>query len=183
MIEGGKGGANTQTGLRFEKDTDLRSALVLNGGVNVQGTKVFFNGELTGYLLQKHDLYRSFLQARGVQWADYISKQLLPDEAYFSIPANTLFVVEKKFQQVAGSVDEKLQTCGFKKLQYEKLCRPINVGVEYIYVLNDWFRHPSYADVLAYIESVGCHYYFNELPVELFKLTDVSKTRRLATSR
>ena len=38
-------------------------------------------------------------------------------------------------------------------------------GVEYVYVLNDWFKDPSYKDVLDYINSVNCHYKFNELPL------------------
>jgi len=45
-----------------------------------------------------------------------------------------------KFQKVAGSVDEKLQTCGFKKRQYTELLKPLDINVEYIYILNDWFQ-------------------------------------------
>jgi hypothetical protein len=37
--------------------------------------------------------------------------------------------------------------------------------VEYVYVLNDLFKNPSYKDVLDYINSVNCHYKFNELPL------------------
>jgi hypothetical protein len=70
-----------------------------------------------------------------------------------------------KFQKVAGSVDEKLQTCDFKKKQYKKLMSAINVDVEYIYILSDWFKHHSYKDTLDYIISVGCQYYFEYLPL------------------
>ena len=52
---------------------------------------------------------------------EIISKKLLPDDCIFVIINNTLFIIECKFQQVAGSVDEKLQTCDFKKKQYQKL--------------------------------------------------------------
>lgn len=79
---------------------------------------------------------------------------------------NTLFIIEMKFQKVAGSVDEKLQTCDFKKKQYKKLMSAINVEVEYIYILSDWFRKPEYKDVLDYIISVGCQYYFHYLPLK-----------------
>ncbi|MGE4547689.1 MAG: hypothetical protein AB7E28_07955 [Desulfurella sp.] len=37
--------------------------------------------------------------------------------------------------------------------------------MEYVYVLNDWFRKKEYKDVLDYIQSVNCHYKFNELPL------------------
>ncbi len=77
-----------------------------------------------------------------------------------------MFIIEVKYQEVEGSVDEKLQTCDFKRKQYIKLLSPLNMEVEYIYILNDWFRNPKYKDVLDYIISVNCKYYFNYLPLE-----------------
>ena len=41
---------------------------------------------------------------------------------------------------------------------------PLNTEVEYIYILSDWFRNPRYKDVLDYVISVGCQYYFKYLP-------------------
>lgn len=70
-----------------------------------------------------------------------------------------------KFQKVAGSVDEKLQTCDFKRKQYTKLMAPLNIEVEYIYILSDWFNTPAYKDTLDYVISAGCHYYFKYLPL------------------
>jgi len=52
-----------------------------------------------------------------------------------------------------------------KNKQYKKLFAPLNIDVRYIYILNDWFRHPSYKDVLDYIISVDCQYYFSYLPL------------------
>lgn len=70
-----------------------------------------------------------------------------------------------KFQRVAGSVDEKLQTCDFKKKQYKKLFSALNYEVEYIYILSDWFRKEEYKDTRDYIISVGCKLYFEYLPL------------------
>ena len=67
---------------------------------------------------------------------------------------------------MAGSVDEKLQTCNFKKKQYKKLFSRLNIEVEYMYLLSDWFLHKSYKDVLDYIISVGCSYYFEYIPLD-----------------
>lgn len=75
-------------------------------------------------------------------------------------------ILEVKFKAVAGSVDEKLQTCDFKRKQYAKLMAPLNIEVEYIYILSDWFKKPEYKDVLDYIISVGCQYYFGYLPLQ-----------------
>jgi len=112
---------------------------------------------------RKHDLYR-FLN--NIDWKKLISKRLLPDDALYVIHNNTLFVIEVKFQNVAGSVDEKLQTCDFKKKQYKKLMSQLNIEVEYIYILSDWFRKPEYKDSLDYIISVDCQYYFEYLPLQ-----------------
>lgn len=171
MIVGGVGGANTQTGLWFEKDTDLKSALLAKQGVTIRGADVYYNGILVGHILQKHSLYKDFLEKKGINWQQILSKKLLPDEAYYSIRNNRLVIVEKKWQQVEGSVDEKLQTCDFKKRQYEKLCNPVNIEVEYVYVLNDWFKDARYKDVLEYINTVGCHYFFSQLPFDLFDIS------------
>ena len=71
-----------------------------------------------------------------------------------------------KFQEVFGSVDEKLQTCDYKKKQYKKLMASLNIEVEYVYILSDWFRKPAYKDTLDYIISVGRQYYFHYLPLQ-----------------
>ena len=68
-------------------------------------------------------------------------------------------------RQVGGSVDEKLQTCDFKRKQYQKLMSQVNIDVEYIYLLSDWFKNPKYKDVLDYIISMRCHYYFEYIPL------------------
>jgi len=42
----------------------------------------------------------------------------------------------------------------------------LNIEVEYIYILSDWFRKKEYRDVLNYVISVGCQYYFEYLPLQ-----------------
>lgn len=165
MKKGGIGGGNTITGLNFEGGRDILAILDKTGGYSVRGNSVYYNGKEVAQSHRKHGLYR-YLQARGVDWKKYISKQLLPDEALYVIVNNTLFIVEMKWQEVVGSVDEKLQTCDFKKKQYKKLMAPLNIEVEYIYILNDWFKKSQYKDTLDYVISVGCHYYFNYLPLQ-----------------
>lgn len=164
MIFGGKGGGNTKTGLVFEGTTDLSEFLNSQQGYKVENGNVFFKDELVGRIFKKHGFYK-FLEELNIDWKSLISKKLLPDDSIFVIIANTLFVIECKFQQVAGSVDEKLQTCDFKKKQYQKLLSKANIEVEYIYLLSDWFRNPSYKDVLDYIHSVHCYYFFEYIPL------------------
>lgn len=136
MIRGGIGGANTQTGLAFEGKTDLATFLQGYEGYTVVDGNVSFEGKKVARIFKKYAFYK-FLNELGINWEDCISKRLLPDDSIFIIIRNTLYVIECKFQQVAGSVDEKLQTCDFKKKQYKRLLSPVNIDVEYIYLLGE----------------------------------------------
>jgi hypothetical protein len=165
MIEKGIGGGNTITGLNFEHEADILDLLKNANGYSVKDNVIYYQSKEVARSYRKFALY-VYLNSRGLDYKKYISKRLLPDEAIYVIKNNTLFVIEIKFQKVSGSVDEKLQTCDFKKKQYKKLMAPLNIDVEYIYILSDWFRKPEYKDTLDYIISVGCHYYFQYLPLE-----------------
>lgn len=165
MKKKGFGGGNTITGLKFEKGRDILSILSNAKGYSIKGNVVFYNGKEVARSYRKYGLYK-FLESQGIDYKKIISKKLLPDEALYVLVKNTLFVIEMKYQEVAGSVDEKLQTCDFKKKQYKKLMAPLNIEVEYIYILSDWFRKPEYKDVLDYVISVGCQYYFQYLPLQ-----------------
>ncbi len=164
MKKGGIGGTNTQTGIVFEGKVDLLTQISKLPGYKVVGNTISYLDEEIAYSYRKNSLY-IFLKEQKINYKDYISKKLLPDDAIYVVKDNTVYVIEVKFQIVAGSVDEKLQTCDFKKKQYQKLFSSLNYEVEYIYVLSDWFRKEEYKDVRDYITSVGCRYYFEYLPL------------------
>ena len=165
MIKNGVGGANTITGLVFEGKTDLATFLNEQEGYEVIGSDVYYKTELVARVFKKYQFY-DFLEEYGIDWRGIISKQLLPDDCIYVVVNNTLFIIECKFQQVPGSVDEKLQTCDFKKKQYQKLLSRANIEVEYVYLLCDWFKQPAYKDVLDYIISMRCQYYFEYIPLK-----------------
>ena len=170
MKEKGFGGANTLTGLNFERHVDFQELLALQPGYEIKpitgkaGMGVYFKGQLVARSFRKNAFY-TFLEENDIDWKPILSKKLLPDDALLVIVRETLFIIEVKYQQVEGSVDEKLQTCDFKRKQYLKLVTPLGLKVEYVYVLNDWFKVPKYKDVLDYIQSVNCHYKFGSLPL------------------
>ena len=165
MIKNGKGGGNTRTGLVFEGKVDLSTFLGQQPHYSVVGNDVFYDTQKVARVFKKNAFYAVFLKELNIEWSNYISKRLLPDDSIFVLLNNTLYIIECKHQQVAGSVDEKLQTCDFKRKQYKKLMAPANIDVEYIYLLDDWFRQTAYKDVLDYIQSVGCDYYFEYIPL------------------
>lgn len=164
------GGALTNAhGLYFEQTTSLIDALI-NGGYRLTSDGKVYNGNdlLLGYSKSKHAFIR-FLEAKNVD-LNVNSDKLLPDDAFINVRNSTVYIIEKKFQSVSGSVDEKLQTCLYKKRQYYKLVSQLGYDIAYTYVLSDWFKNPKYYDVREFIKDVGCYYFFNELPLQFLNI-------------
>lgn len=132
---------DTTTGAQFEEKVTLK------------------NRHPNGIDLSKGKLYK-YLKSKNINWQNILSRKLLPDEAYFD--GDTLYIYEKKYQQVEGSADEKLQTCGFKIYEFKKIAKLLGAKkVKYTYILSDWFKQSKYKDVLVYInDTPGCWYEF-----------------------
>src|SRR3989338_5430976 len=111
MRKGGIGGGKTITGLKFESRITLEKVIFSLPGYKVSEDKIIFRGQKVAELYGKHKLYKNLLSPRGIDYSTLISKKLIPDDAIFVLKNKTLYIVEIKFQEVAGSVDEKLQTC------------------------------------------------------------------------
>lgn len=165
MKQGGVGGANTKTGIIFEGKVDLLQRFDELDGYDIKDNSILYHNQEVALYFKKRSLYR-YLEKMGVDYKNYITKRLEPDNAIYVIKDNTIFIIEMKFQRVGGSVDEKLQTCDYKKKQYQKLFSSLNYEVEYVYLLSNWFRKKEYKDVRDYIISVGCRFYFEYLPLQ-----------------
>lgn len=164
------GGAQTnRNGLLFEQTTSL-DALLEAAGYVLRGCEVYNGKELIGVSVPQKKLYSRFLEIKGINYRLYNSKEWHPDECFVNYRNDKAYIIEKKFQNAAGSVDEKLPGCHFKKLEYEKLFNPIGYDVEFAYVFNDWFCDSRYRDTLDYIEDMGCFYFFNEIPLDFLGL-------------
>ena len=183
MIKNGVGGANTnKTGLAFERKVsivDIFSNIkgyIIEQAPDISGKSVGallkYNEKVVARIFEKHNFYYFLELEHNIKCEDFLSKKLLPDTALLVIIRDTLFIIEVKYQEVSGSVDEKLQTCDFKRKQYQKLVKSLKYKVEFVYVLNDWFQKSEYKDVLEYIESMNCHYLFNEIPLKWLGLPE-----------
>lgn len=117
-----------------------------------------------------NDLYKKLLEPNKINYSKILSRKLLPDEAILSTKNNTLYVLERKSQESTRFVYEDLQACDFRNQQYKKLLAPLGIAVKYVYILADYFKKKEYKDVLTYVKSVGCYYFFNELPMEFLGL-------------
>ena len=159
------GGAKTNiNGLKFEQTTSLDESFKL-AGYKVDNHIVYCNDEKIGLSVPKHSFYNYFLASKGISQQDYTSKKWLPDECFVNDKSNCVYIIEKKFQNCSGSVDEKIPNCEFKKSIYEKLCTPIGFKVQFMYLFSNWFTASRYKDMLEYVNKVGCSYYFNEIPL------------------
>lgn len=166
MKKGGIGGGNTITGINFEGEVDFLTLISKQKGYFVKGHDIFYNDKNVAQAFKKYSFY-GYLKSNGIDWTKIMSARLLPDDAIFVITNNTFFILEIKFQKRSGSTDEKLQTCDFKIKQYRKLLSQLNVEVQYIYILSDWFKASRYKDALDYVINIpGCSYYFNYLPLQ-----------------
>ena len=166
------GGSKTNlNGLSFEGRTDFIESLKNNKDFKVVKSgflsEIIYKGQSFGFYTEKHDFYK-FLDSKSVDWRKLVSKKYLPDGVFMNKVNNKIYIIEKKFQSIGGSVDEKLQTCDFKKKIYENLIAPLNdfTAIEYYYLLNEWFQHKQYDDVKKYINSVGCKYFIEQIDLK-----------------
>lgn len=117
----GAGGKKTNTnGLTFEKETDFKNYFIK-----------------LGYEDCSKGGFKTFLKKNKIE-NNLIDGCKSPDECYINNTIKHIIVIEKKFQNMGGSVCEKIQTAPFKKLFFEKLTP--NYKITYAYVLSNWFE-------------------------------------------
>ena len=167
-VKGGSGGANTSSGLHFEKKTSLKEAF-LRAGFSLEGNDVHKDSRKIGTICSREKVFYALLDERSGfepgQAKRLLSKHLKPDEAFLNFETRTIYIIEKKFQEKPGSVDEKPQTVRFKQRQYGRLTQAADLNVEYFFLFNCWYANPKYDDMLEYIESEGSAYFFNDIPL------------------
>lgn len=143
------GGANTnKNGLSYETLTDLSSEFTIVEKSKYSKTIKFGDND---------KVFTSSKQSHFFKYMDkYVDKNIRkahgcknPDECYIDDVNKIIFILEKKFQKVNGSVCEKIQTADFKQWQYERTF-PLH-KIVYMYCLSDWFSENCVAE-LEYLE-------------------------------
>ena len=163
----GGGSKTNENGLGFEGRTSLIDSLNQNNEISIiSNYKVFYKSRFIGYYCEKHNFYKLFLEEKNISWKKLISKKYLPDSVFINEVNKVVYVIEKKYQEGSGSVDEKLQTCDFKKKIYTKLIQDTGYKTEYYYLFNKWYLREEYNDVKNYIHSVGCKYFIEHINFE-----------------
>ena len=145
----GAGGANTnKNGLPYEELTDLHNNYQIIASNNEYNIIKFKNNENEYMATKQYGLFKcmkdeldtSICKAHGCK---------NPDECFIDKNRKTIFIIEKKFQQVGGSVCEKIQTPDFKVWQYRRTF-PL-YQIVYIYCLSEWFKDNCKAE-LEYLQ-------------------------------
>lgn len=155
----GAGGANTNaSGLSFEKISEIP---LKNIESSTFSDKVLFEYDNHQFQLQHIKKANLFPFMDSIQKLDksvecgHGCKQ--PDECYIEISKKLVFIIEKKNQNRAGSVCEKIQTAPFKLYQYKRHFPQCNV--HYIYCLSEWFQDNCKAE-LKYLTDLNIPYFF-----------------------
>ena len=73
MIEKGKGGGNTITGLNFEREGDILELLKKQRGYSVKNNAIFYEGKEVAQSYRKNALYK-YLESKGVDYKKHLSK-------------------------------------------------------------------------------------------------------------
>ena len=175
----GAGGSNTNaTGLSYEAKTDLSTEYTITADsvepstipTNQEPlqkdkyTRIKFTGSDKVFIkANKSELHKIMTELKEINTElEPASGCKNPDEAYISLDDKQVFIIEKKFQQTGGSVDEKIQTGVFKQYHYGKLFP--NFTVSYIYCLSDWFKKSEYKSVLEYLLANNIHIFWGSEP-------------------
>lgn len=142
----GAGGSNTnKNGLSYENKTSLESEYTLKIK-NRYYEEIYFNQnkEKKYYFTKQGNLFQ-FLKNDINTLIDKAHGCKNPDECFIDNEQKYIFIIEKKFQQVGGSVCEKIQTAPFKLWQYQRTFPKYKII--YIYCLSDWFKNNCKAEL------------------------------------
>ncbi|TPR41197.1 hypothetical protein DY123_07580 [Apilactobacillus micheneri] len=192
MKKGGIGGANTNAnGLKFEDKTDLASSINANLSSEYELKKHAFknpnrlviknskspafdvirlkDNQRIGVITNQNQFYNVLYDHYGLRNANH--KNWKPDEVFFNFETNTVYIVEKKWQSGAGSVDEKIFGFVNKRRLYQNNFNQLNdepkPTVEFSALFNsDWWLKGG-----AKGEN-GKHYqdYFDNLRIDGIKI-------------
>lgn len=191
MKQGGTGGANTNRGgLAFESKTDFASQLVehksdqytvtevqIPQSVKNSKDKVYAvtrieDNTMVGMITKQFQFYNLMKEHYGLSNQNH--KQWKPDEAFFNFEANTVFIVEKKWQETSGSVDEKIFGFVNKRRLYQNnfnaLSNEPKPTVEFSALFNrDWWingkngkNQAAYQDYFDNLRIDGIKIFFDQ---------------------
>ena len=153
----GAGGKNTTlNGNIFENKTSIENILISNNYV-----KKLLNNNKYGYYLEYNLPPKKIIYLTQSGLKTYIKNTFNiniyrhPDEAFLIIQNNKYYlkILEKKNQNVDGSVEDKLKTGLFNKKEYEKMLNQnqnIIFNIEYAFCLSKFLQNKFESNQIKY---------------------------------
>lgn len=146
------GGANTnKNGLKYENITELSTEYCVLDKLKYHELIRFKTSEKT-FKYTKQSKFKKCIQDKIKPDVPAVHGAHNPDECYIDEEDKIIFIIEKKFQQCAGSVCEKIQTADCKRRNYKK--RIPDYKIVYIYCLSDWFKYNCKSE-LEYLQDIN----------------------------
>lgn len=134
----GAGGKQTNlNGKQWETDTCNVSCLKADGFINISGYLTKNCDSYDIIYFSQRELKRYFMDVHGIK------THRVPDEAYLIKKNDGTFVLkvlEKKFQNVDGSVMEKLVNYTMFIEEYKDMLETLNISISYAYCLSPFFK-------------------------------------------
>lgn len=169
---------------RFSEDSGMKYLKSEGQLSQVRRGLIYEGGSVRGFLCEKHDFYNFMSQlllegqysktdqlVEKTRLQSILSKNMLPDMAFFDYVKRTIVIVEMKTQTSGGSVDEKLETVHFKRQQYERLAEAVNFRhVRFNWALDAKFAEPTYDDVKRYLLKMNSYYEVGTVSLDLLCL-------------
>ena len=151
----GAGGAKTtKNGLKFEELTDLNSEYETSTEIE-NGQMITFLGSDKEYVSSKKTQGFKYMAANNNM--DPTVKKMHGcksfDGCYINEEAKIMFIKEDKYQQVSGSICEKIQTPHAKIWQLNRTFP--GYEIVYMYVLSEWYKKNCEAE----LEYLAAHNY------------------------
>jgi hypothetical protein len=149
----GAGGQNTNiNGLSFEIKTSIENKLIEN-----KFKKNILNKNKYAYYYESYTDNRIvYLTQTGFR--TFIKKEFdiniykNPDEAFIIYKNNKYYIkiLEKKNQNVAGSVEDKLKTGAFNKREYEKMFNNKHFIISYAFCVSNFLKEKIESNEIKY---------------------------------
>tara|TARA_Y100000389_G_C17445732_1_gene511483 strand:+ start:176 stop:829 length:654 start_codon:yes stop_codon:yes gene_type:complete len=169
----GAGGSNTnKNGLSYEELTEINDSdrYITKDTIKIKNKKIS-QVEIDGKLFIKVikgelKLYMMHSNKFNID----SEKSLQPDECYIDETNKVINIIEKKFQQSSGSVDEKIQTGAFKRWFYKE--QYPEYTIKYCYCLSDWFKQKRYNPEFRYYKNHNIKVFYGSDDLYVDKLLD-----------
>jgi hypothetical protein len=153
-------GNAVKNGLPYEKLTDLGTEYEVVS-IGPYHREIRFKGSTRVFIWTKQAGFEKYMGKNIDKTVPKAHGCKNPDEAIIDEENKVVFIIEKKFQRVSGSVCEKLQTVDCKRWDYKRTI-PCYDTV-YNYCLSDWFKENCKSE-LEYLEYMNVPVFWGNDP-------------------